>query len=317
MPNADIFVGPANDPHYHSTNKHRLDTLLAYSDYYSAYNTSFEQYCLYEANRAAIPGHIAAEKAFRSSGSEQEILFSFLQASNQLETLTPYPSVVTLNENAAVLHHQNLNTVRPKNHCSLLIDAGAQYCGYAADITRTYSAMAHGQLFNELLNAMDSLQQQLISEIRAGMSYLTLHERCHEKLAALLIESGICCCSVQETLDTGISRMFFPHGLGHLIGAQVHGQGGHFLDANGAQRKLEENNQYLRLSRKIEDTMAFTVEPGVYFIPQLLEPFRAKIALNWRLIDELYPCGGIRIEDTVLIQQGKAINITRKAFAEN
>lgn len=98
-------------------------------------------------------------------------------------------------------------------------------------------------------------------------------------------------------VEQGITRAFFPHGIGHFLGIQVH-------DVAGKPTPSPEDAPFLRLTRTLEAGMVVTIEPGLYFIPSLLEPLlngpEAQY-LNRALIDELKSCGGIRIEDNVVV----------------
>ena len=106
-----------------------------------------------------------------------------------------------------------------------------------------------------------------------------------------------------------------PHGVGHLLGIQVHDVGGHQVDENGAKLPPPANSPSLRNTRIMAENMVFTVEPGLYFIPMILEAKRQSdhaALVNWHLVQELYPCGGIRIEDNVRIAGVGAENLTRQ-----
>ncbi len=108
--------------------------------YVRAFKTEYELECMRRASRMAARGHKAAEAAFRAGASEYEINMSYIRATGQTENELPYPNIVGLNANSAVLHYQNQERTAPAQSRSFLIDAGAQFHGYAADVTRTLFA---------------------------------------------------------------------------------------------------------------------------------------------------------------------------------
>jgi Xaa-Pro dipeptidase len=121
----------------------------------------------------------------------------------------------------------------------------------------------------------------------------------------------------EEALEQGVTSVFFPHGIGHLLGLQVHDVGGVMGDLKGAERLRPPGHPYLRLTRMLEPGVVVTVEPGIYFIDSLLSEARnqAKGSLiNWTVVDELRPFGGIRIEDNVVTTASTPENMTREAF---
>jgi Xaa-Pro dipeptidase len=115
-----------------------------------------------------------------------------------------------------------------------------------------------------------------------------------------------------------VSSAFFPHGLGHGIGMQVHDVAGfHASDAGGTIAKPE-GHPYLRLTRQLEPGMVVTIEPGLYFIDMLLAELKNKPVasdINWDKVDAFRKYGGIRIEDDVVCTTGEPENMTRDAFA--
>ena len=197
------------------------------------------------------------------------------RASGQRETELPYGNIIGLNEHAATLHYQRLRTSPPAVKRSLLIDAGAEFLGYAADITRTYSASATDD-FAALIASMDSLQQRICDEVKPGVDFVVLHAFTHRQLAGLLRDHKIVTCSVDEAVATGITRGFLPHGLGHLLGLQVHDAGGRLADETGRKREPPAQDPYLRLTRTLQPGVVVTIEPGLYFIPSLLKALLAK-----------------------------------------
>lgn len=288
--------------------------LLAALHYQRARKTAHEQHCLAEANRIAVRGHRAAEQCFRDGGSEFDIQLAYLAATGHREADLPYDNIIALNHHGATLHYQFLDRQPPQTRHSLLIDAGARYQGYAADITRTYAAT--GGLFAELIAALDALQLRLAEQVRPGLDFIALHRQCHVELAGLLAETGLVRASVEEQIERGITRAFFPHGLGHLLGLQVHDVAGWQQDEQGRLRQPPAEHPFLRLTRVLEADQVLTLEPGLYFIPALLTALdsAAQALLDRDLIERLLPCGGIRIEDNLLVTASGHHNLTRHAF---
>ena len=193
---------------------------------------------------------------------------SYLEACVQREEEMPYNNIVAYNENAAVLHYQHLERATPTSLRSFLIDAGAQYRGYAADITRTY---AHGPgRFADLVQAMNGAQLELCDEIVPGRDYRDVHLSAHRILGDLMQRIGLTKLPGQAALESGVTSVFFPHGIGHLLGLQVHDVGGVMGDDKGQERQRPPGHPYLRLTRMLEPGVVVTVEPGIYFIDSLL-----------------------------------------------
>jgi Xaa-Pro dipeptidase len=199
---------------------------------------------------------------------------------------------------------------------SLLIDAGAQLNGYYADVTRTYSAAPRDD-FAALIASMETLQQAVCREARSGVDFVALHLLAHRLLASVLREHGLVRCGTDEALAAGITRVFLPHGLGHLLGLQVHDAGGRQTDPDGTLRAPPEGHEALRLTRSLEPGFVVTIEPGLYFIPSLLRGLleRHEALVDRAKIERLVPFGGIRIEDDVEITADGHRNLTREAFA--
>ena len=117
-------------------------------------------------------------------------------------------------------------------------------------------------------------------------------------------------------LAAGVTSVFFPHGLGHPIGLQVHDVAG-FSDVDGKLIPRPEGHPFLRMTRTLEPGMVVTIEPGIYFIPSLLAGLRAGAnakAVDWNAIEHLSRFGGVRIEDEVHCTDGAPENLTRNAF---
>jgi Xaa-Pro dipeptidase len=190
-----------------------------------------------------------------------------------------------------------------------LVDAGATCLGYASDVTRTWvkNKSESARVFQGLIERMEQMQKELVLAIETGSRYEALHERSHHGVAEILRDAGIVKASADEIDGQGISRAFYPHGLGHSLGLQCH-------DVGCALSKPKANNPFLRNTSIIESGQVFTIEPGLYFIPALLEPLRGKVDIDWTLIEALRPFGGIRIEDDVFVSERGVRNLTREVL---
>lgn len=295
--------------------EHNPQALLDCVHYQRAWKTDYELACLREASRLGAGAHRAAERAFRDGESEFGIHLAFLRACGHTERESPYGNIVALNEHAAVLHHQQPSKQAPARRVSFLIDAGAQFNGYASDITRTHSA--NGGELAELIDAMDAGQQALCERIRPGLPYPELQREAHRLAGHLLARFGFVSTDADNAVSSGLTRYFFPHGIGHYLGLQVHDVGGFLVDEHGATVDPPSDQPLLRLTRDIDESQVFTVEPGLYFIEPLLAELKAsKLAseVNWDRVDAFRPCGGVRIEDNVAVTADGHENLTRQAF---
>ena len=273
--------------------------------------------CIEQASLRAARGHLRAARAFDAGErSELAIHLGYLAASGQDDADCPYKNIVALGRNGATLHHIEYHRV--PDAASLLIDAGARSSGYCADITRTHvatDASPAAARFAHLVDAVEQLQLRVIGRIEPGSSYEALHDAAHAEMGRLLVDAELVSCSAEAAVETGITRAFFPHGLGHHLGIQVH-------DVAGLPRSPRPENRFLRNTRTIEPGQVFTIEPGLYFIEALLAGLRETPegrSVQWRTVDALRSFGGIRIEDDVLVlaegSEPRVRNLTREAFA--
>jgi Xaa-Pro dipeptidase len=292
-------------------------TLLAHLHYWRAVKTPYELACMRQASRIGARAHLAARDAFLAGASEFEVHVAYCAASGLTEAELPYQNIIAFNEGAAVLHNHSLERSRNVPRRSFLIDAGAQFRGYACDITRTYSG--GDPEFTALIEGVDTLQRRLCDAVRAGRDYREVHLEAHRLIGALLHEAGVISCSAETAVADGVTSVFFPHGLGHLLGLQVHDVAGFAADVSGREIPKPDGHPYLRLTRRLEPGFVVTIEPGVYFIPLLLEAARAGSAghhIRWNAVERLSPYGGIRVEDDVACTAAEPENLTRDAFAE-
>lgn len=287
--------------------------LLAFLDTQRSFKTEYEIACLVEANRIAAEGHRAAKDVFLAGGSELDIHQSYMKAVGCLERELPYETIVALNEKGAILHYQEKRK-DTKRGMSLLLDAGADCNGYASDITRTCARDEADSVFKELLLEAEKVQQELCALARPGLSFKDFQHETHLKIGDLLHTLGVLKLNGRDAVSLGITKAFFPHGVGHLLGLQVHdvGHPKRVHEKEGEHMPEEEN---LRNKNIIEPRQVFTIEPGIYFIDMLLRPHRSgatSVHFNWPLIDRLAPYGGVRIEDDVLAMESGIRNLTRE-----
>jgi len=278
--------------------------------------TPYEIACMAESARLGAIAHAAAEQAFRQGLCEYDIHQRYCMSIKMIDAELPYGNIIALNDHSAILHYHGHEQQVPGTVRSFLIDAGATVHAYACDITRTYAAQA-GE-FADLIKAMDGIQQKLCAAVVAGLDYRDLHLRAHLAIAGILKDFDLIRPSAEDAVASGLSGVFFPHGLGHYLGLQTHDVAGLIADVEGTPIPRPEGHPYLRLTRTLEAGNVLTIEPGLYFIEPLLRKWRENAdagAINWDKVGQLAPYGGIRIEDNMLVTDGAPRNLTREAFA--
>lgn len=279
--------------------------------------TPYEVACLRAASLLGAQGHRAARTAHLEGASEYAIHQAFVMACGQREQELPYNAIVARGANAATLHYQSLQRTAPDAATSLLIDAGAGVHGYGSDITRTYAAQDSGE-FAALVSGMEEVQQSLCAAVRPGIDWRDLHLTAHRLVAELLRDAGVLRMDPDSAVESGLSAVFLPHGLGHLLGLQVHDVAGFNPAPDEPAVPPPPGHEALRLTRVLEEGFVVTMEPGLYFIDLLLERARAGTqagAIDWDCVARLHPHGGIRIEDDLLVTAEGHDNLTRAAFA--
>jgi Xaa-Pro dipeptidase len=159
----------------------------------------------------AVRAHVAAQRAFLDGASEFDMHMAYCKAAGQDANELPYGNIVGFNEHAAVLHYTAMETAVPAQTRTMLIDAGASCCGYAADITRTYSYEGVDE-FQALIDAVDKAQRGFAAGVRAGTDYRNLHLHAHHVLMGVLHEFGVLRVSPEAAVANGVSFAFLPHG---------------------------------------------------------------------------------------------------------
>ena len=230
-----------------------------------------------QAAQISVKGHLAAMQV---KGLEYEyqvqakLEAEFKQAGS---SRVAFSSICASGDNACILHYTE-NSDRLKKDALILVDAGAEYQGYAGDITTTFPVSGRfTEPQKELYELVLKAQQAVISIIKPNIQYDELH-RCAEKIITQgLIDLGILKGKVNELIENKSYKQFFMHGTGHWLGMDVHDVGNYKV-----------NKQW----RKLEQGMVLTVEPGIYISVEVGEE------LN---VDKKYWDIGIRIEDDILV----------------
>lgn len=296
------------------SNLHNEKNLCNRLDYHRSLKTDYEVAVIREANVRALEGHAAASAAFAEGKSEKAIHQAYLAACDVTDLDLPYHNIVALDEKGAILHYQNRRDTPGRDQQVLLVDAGYRLQCYASDITRTTVRETTHPVFQEVSRRVNQLQLDLVDVCKVGNLYEDLHKGAVSATLDILMDLEIVSGDRDEMTEAGVARLFFPHGIGHMLGIQVHDVGGLFADASGNLLPPAEEHKHLRMTRSLEDGMVYTIEPGIYFIPVLLNPERETpkgAFLNWSLVDELIPLGGARFEDNILITADGPVNLTR------
>ena len=250
-----------------------------------------------EATRAGFEELVRLLEPGRTERELQiEIEAAFLRSGGDF---LAYDSIVAAGDHSAVLHFAP--TARElKDGDLLLVDAGAEYRGYASDVTRTYPV--GGELDGRQRVVWETVRRALeaaIAACRPGVEWRAVHRVAALVVAEGLVELGALRGEPETLVESGAATLFFPHGVGHMVGLGIRDAG----FATDEQRDPLPGLPRLRLDIPLEPRQAWTVEPGIYFVPALLATARDRDDVNWDLVDELLGFGGVRIEHDVLITE--------------
>lgn len=265
------------------------------------------------AAAATIEGYKVLPQWLRPGVTERRIQVemeaAFFRAGGQT---TAYGTIVGSGPNAAVLHFEPSSRVLSDGEL-VLIDAGAEVEGYACDVTRVYPV---GGKFRpearDLYALLLDVQVAGIAGCRIGMEFKELHLATARRIAEGLAHLGYLRGAADELVESGAAALFFPHGLGHLVGLGVRDASGYLP---GRQRSTHPQSRFLRQDFPLGENFVTTIEPGIYFIPAMLDDPAARDThrnrVNWAKVDSVKGMGGFRIEDNVLVTKGEPEVLTR------
>lgn len=259
------------------------------------------------AAAATAAGFAAARRLIRPGLTERrlqvEIEAELFRAGGDR---TAYDSIVGSGPHSAVFHFAP-GTREMGEGEMVLIDAGAEVEHYAADVTRTFPV---GEAFTpeqrDLYAVVLAAQKAAVARCRPGKEYRELHLETALDLARGLVDLGLLRGEPQALVESDAVALFFPHGVGHMVGLGVRDAGGYLPGREPSDRPTL---RYLRLDLPLEPGYTVTIEPGLYFIPALLRSPESRRRypreVDWERVESWLGMGGVRIEDNVLITQGE------------
>jgi len=255
--------------------------------------------------KVAADAHSAIMKNARSGMNEGELESYFLQvvAARGCKNLA-YSSIVAGDDRGATLHYVNNDQVCHDGGLVLVDAGGESRTMYASDITRTFPINGKFTEDQKLIyNLVLKAQLAVLDAMKPGVAWVDLHRLANKMMTEDLWKAGFLKAdNLQELLDNHIGALFFPHGLGHSLGLDVHDP----PNRDGSFKQIDEPAiRYLRTSVVLQKGMVMTVEPGCYFIPRFLtralnDEKQSKYLVKEK-IEQFLKFGGIRIEDDVVV----------------
>lgn len=227
-----------------------------------------------------------------------------------------YTCICGVGNNSSILHYGHAaapNDREIKDGDMCLFDMGANYFGYAADITCSFPANGKFTEDQKLIyNAVLAANEAVQNTAKEGVNWVDMHLLANRVMLEKLKEGNLLKGDVEEMINAGLNYVFQPHGLGHLIGLDVHDVGGYLPEC--PPRPSQPGVNRLRFARILKSGMYVTIEPGCYFIRPLLEkalsdPVQSKFFVKDTL-DRFWDFGGVRIEDDVLVTKNGVENFS-------
>ncbi|MDD3179372.1 MAG: aminopeptidase P N-terminal domain-containing protein [Opitutaceae bacterium] len=254
---------------------------------------------------ATAAGYALAAKCIRPGVTERQIQIE-LETGFYREgaTATGYGTIVATGPNAAVLHFSPTARAVQAGEF-VLIDAGAEIDRYVIDVTRTYVAGRPSAFQRDLHQVVLGGQERAIARCVAGAEWKEIHLQCAVDMIAGLVAMGVMRGHPEALVEQEAHMLLFPHGIGHMVGLGVR-DGSGLLP--GRARDPRPCLASLRMDLPLASGYVVTIEPGLYFIPAILNDPRRRAryreAVNWPLVDQNLQLGGVRIEDNVLVTDG-------------
>ncbi|KAF5004787.1 hypothetical protein FDECE_8726 [Fusarium decemcellulare] len=270
----------------------------------------FEVAMIRKANHVSDIAHRAVVQKAKTAKNEREFEAVFLErcVAHGAKEMAYHP-IAASGRAAATLHYVT-NEAPLEGKLNLLMDAGAEWNNYAADITRTFPLSGKfSKESREIYDTVLKMQKDCIEALKEGVLWDDVHLLAHKIAIDGLHSIGILKGDKDEILKARTSAAFFPHGLGHYLGMDTHDTGG-----NPNYDDKDKLFRYLRVRGKLPSGSVITVEPGIYFCnfiiaPYLEDPVHSKF-IDSAVLDKYWDVGGVRIEDNILITKDGYENLT-------
>ena len=254
--------------------------------------------------------HKLAMKLTKDGISEQYVVGQIEGYALSHGSRLAYPVIFTIN--GEILHSNNYDNVMTSGKLALNDSGAESSLHYASDITRTFPVNGKfSSLQKDIYNIVFNMQQAAFSFCSPGKSYKDAHIESAKIAVEGLTTLGIMKGNSIDAVQAGAHALFFPHGLGHMLGLDVHDMEGLGEDLVGYDDDSDRSDQfglaYLRLAKNLEVGFVLTVEPGIYFIPSLIEQWESENKhqdfINYDALKAFKGFGGIRIEDNIVITE--------------
>jgi len=252
--------------------------------------------------------HVSAMRFARPGMKEREVGGYIEGLASSIGSSTSFPVIFTRH---GEVFHNHYSSAKMKAGDLVINDSGAETeLHYASDITRTFPVSGKfTQKQKEVYQIVLKAQMTAIKSIKPGVSWKAIHLKAATVIAQGLKELGLMKGNIKDAVEQGAHALFFPHGLGHLLGMDVHDFENFGEDNFGYDEKNPRSKQfglnYLRYAKTIKPGMVFTVEPGIYFVPALIDKWKKEkkhaMFINYKKVDTYRDFTGIRIEDDVLV----------------
>jgi len=269
--------------------------------------------------------HVTAMQMAKPGVIEQEIAGAIEGIALSYGGGTSFPTILT--QNGQTLHNHDHSLTLQKGRL-MIVDAGAESnLHYASDFTRTFPV---GGKFTQkqlgIYNIVLKANNTTTTLIRPGDTYLSIHLKIAELIATELKALGLMKGNIQDAVANGAHALFMPHGLGHMLGLDVHDMENYGQIHVGYDEEIRPVDQFgtssLRLGRRLRKNFVITNEPGLYFIPALIDKWMSEKInhdyINFEEVKKYLDFGGIRLEDDILVTEtgarvlGKRIPISQE-----
>ncbi len=277
-------------------------------------------------NEVTVPAYVEAMKNIRPGMVEYQVSGLIEGIALSKNCTMAYPVICSVNGH---ILHNHFHGNKLKKDQLLLIDAGAESpMHYATDITRTYPVSGKfSSMQKDIYTIVLQAEKRSVAAIKPGIPYNEVHMQAAMIIAEGLKDLGLMKGNTRDAVSAGAHALFFPHGLGHMIGLDVHDMENLGEDFVGYDQDVKRSDQfgtaYLRLGKKLQTGYTLTVEPGIYFIPVLIDKWKSERQfrefINYEMVSKYLDFGGVRIEENVVVTENafKIIgNIIPKEVAE-